>query len=197
MLLQINKYQIDTLKDNDKIPIKCSNCGDEFHIKKSKIVKAIYLDKHYKFKYCSWFCGVENFFCEMIRIFTDKDKCPFKFSLLKNKKNIFRKRLSLFIIKDLNKRLPDLLVQSDKNILGFKFDIYIPSMKLGFIFRKVYNSIDETIKKEISEKINICNENGIKLYVFDIDTIQEFNNIIALEYSEIILRKILYDKNYI
>lgn len=196
MLLQINKYQIDTLKDNDKIPVKCSNCGDDFHVKKTEIIKAINLDKHHKFKYCSWFCRIENFFCDMIRIFSKKDKCPLKFLMLGNKKNILRKRLSLFIVKELNKRLPDLLVHSEKNIVGFKFDIYIPTLKLGFIFRKVHESSNDIIKKEILRKISVCNEKDIKLYIFDVNETDEFDNITALEYSEIILRKILYDINY-
>lgn len=109
-----------------------------------------------------------------------------------------RKKLSQFICRELRKSTPDLTIkESEKNILNFTLDIYIASLKLGFIFRKLYiNPYDVEIKSGISKKINTCKENDIKLYVLDIDEFIGFDKTRILLCSNEILSKILYCKYY-
>ena len=47
-------------------------------------------------------------------------------------------------------------------------DIYIPELKLGFLFR-VARGTDNKIKQNILNKIKTCSDNNINLFVFDVD----------------------------
>jgi hypothetical protein len=198
MLLQIDKYQYNALENNEIIAIKCNNCGKNFHKKKIQVEKAIIKNNHNKFNFCSISCAIEGFAWDIINLFTNREKCVLR-SLFNNKitnSKLIKKRFSLLIIKELYKRMPDIIaIQSDDKINGIYFDIYIPSLKLGFIFKKLHNK-DIISKEGVLKKIDMCNHNNIKLYVFDINEIGEYNNSRAIDYATEIMKKILYEINH-
>lgn len=193
MLLQIDKSQLDTLNDNDEVKLKCVNCGNIFFVKKRNLKKT---NSH---NFCSAHCFFESLLCKFIRLFRDIELCPMHFILHShtNRKKIKRKRLSTFIIKELSKKFPDrLITQTDDNQTDLVFDIFIPSLNIAFIFRKIYIKNDQAIKENIFEKINYCRSKNIKLYVFDIDEIGKFNTKRARSVSSVIYDKILYEITY-
>lgn len=198
MLLQIDKYQYNALKNDEFVPIKCNNCGKNFHKKKHQVELVLTKNNHNKYNFCSINCNIENFIWDIIRLFSNKEKCILR-NIINNpitKGKLIKKRFSLLIIKELHKRMPDIIViQSDNKINGICYDIYIPSLKLGFVFKKLHNN-DNNLKEGVLRKIDTCTQNNIKLYVFDTNEIGEYNSDRAYDYATEIMKKILYEINH-
>lgn len=98
---------------------------------------------------------------------------------------------------ELKKRLPDLLItQKDCITTDIVFDIYVPSLKIGFVFKKIYDC-DLKIKHDVFNKINTCKQNGIKLYFFDINEFDVFNKKLGVKYTNEIHEKIIKENKII
>jgi len=190
ILIQINRDQLDALNNNDKVLIKCNDCGNDFFVKKNKIVKAEQLDNAI---FCSKFCKFNYFISETASKYKEilLQSIPLFFHNNKMKRKIKKQKLHRFIVGELKKRLPNLIItQKEDEFLDINFDIYIPSLKIGFIIRKIYNNNLE-IKHDIFNKINICKQNNINLYVLDINEFEVFNRKLGINYTNEIYNKII------
>lgn len=82
-----------------------------------------------------------------------------------------KRKLLSYIINNI-KEIVD--IQTEKKFNDFTYDIYIPSLRLAFIFDEIYDE-NYRIKEDKSKIINISNKNKIKVFLFDIKEIGKLN----------------------
>jgi len=142
MLLQVNRYQKDI--SNNVHPIKCFNYwGVTISAKINRNI-------------CNSLIKIINSLMIILYSLCDKKKKILKIGVY---------GLTSKIVKKLNKQYPNLDIIKSKKTSNIYYDIFIPELNMGFIFKEIYN--DNGIKQEILNKIKTCKSNNINLYVFD------------------------------
>ena len=145
MLLQLSRYQKDIR--NNIHPIKSFNYW------------GMHISAKINTKICTILIKLINFLIKTVYFLCDEKKKLFEIGVY---------HLSTDIMKKLNEYYPNLIIIKSKKIFNMNCDIYIPELKLGFLFR-VARGTDNKIKQNILNKIKTCSDNNINLFVFDVD----------------------------
>jgi hypothetical protein len=210
------ELEFSLARENDKLPCKCKECGDTFYKLKRVIKrtfnnydrnigdfcskKCIQLSKNKsKIVNCTN-CGNEfsktisqinksksgNHFCSK--------SCAATYNNIHKKYGTRKSKLEVWLEFKLTKLYPNIDFHFNrKDAINSEFDIYIPSLKLGFELNGIYHYEPihgqdklSQIQNNDNRKFQVCLEQGIELCIIDTSQQKYFKEKSSLKYLNII-----------
>ena len=218
MIPNYTQEEFDNAKSDDLMPLVCEHCGKIFYVCKKKIKSNIKLNKITRNRFCSQLCmnlhknkthicKCEN--CDKEFLMAHKDYirsknhfCSQSCSAIYNNKHktsgTRRSKLESYLEKELLKLYPNIdFIFNGKDIINSELDIFIPKYNIAFElngifhYKPIYGEDKfERIQNNDKEKLLLCEEKDIKLYVIDTSNQKHFKEETSQPFLNFICDKI-------
>lgn len=215
MKILYTKSEFENSKMQDKLPLECVHCGNQFLKNKNDICKVI-KNSNFKIacKYCSKKCKYEsqnkkiqvtckncqkqflknpNQIAKTVNNFCSRS-CSATYNNTHKTKGNRRSKLEMWLEKQLIEIFPNLKFDFNKtNSINSELDIYIPSLKIAFELNGIFHYEPifgktklNKIKNNDKRKFQACLENQIELCIIDSSSLNYFKPEKAKKYLDII-----------
>lgn len=213
MIKLYSEEDFNKAKSGEKLPLKCEYCGKTFYALKKIIKSNEKLGKN-KNRFCcndcrnfaygkrkkvicincgkeiikqkSEYISVNNHFCN--------SSCAATYNNTHKTKGNRRSKLEMYLEEILPQLFPNIdFTFNDKTAINSELDIYIPSLKLAFELNGIFhyepiygNNKFQRIVENDNNKFQLCQENGISLYIIDTTSQKKFKKETSEKFIEII-----------
>lgn len=157
------KFEFDSVKSTEKLPLECYNCGNTHYSQKKEIQRVLSGNKPNSCKYCSLTCTREHtkkistkieckcvncnksFFRKPSKIKKSTNhfcsrSCSSTFNIKNKTTGNRRSKLEVHIEEQLTILYPDLPINfNKKDTIGSELDIFIPSLNVAFELNGIFH----------------------------------------------------------
>lgn len=218
MIPNYTQEEFDNAKSDDLMPLVCEHCGKIFYVYKKLIKSYIKLNKINRGRFCSILCmnlhknkvvicKCENCGKEFVRNYKEyirsknhfcSQSCSATYNNKHKTSGTRRSKLESYLEKELLKLYPNIeFIFNGKDIINSELDIFIPKYNLAFElngifhYKPIYGEDKfERIQNNDKEKLLLCEEKDIKLYVIDTSNQKHFKKETSQQFLNFICDKI-------